>query len=354
MRRFVLPTAAGLAIVAYVGLASAQPHERGGRGPEGGGTHAPGGTPGGGGAMHGSGGPSGNVHQPGGPTPRGEWSGPRGYQPDHGNRTETPAQRSQPNRRAEPERKIDENRRAEPQRNRERGAEERTRAERQREQEGNAERGRAAQPKAAEEQRRVQEREQAGGRLGERPHAIEQARTHLSMQDREKLHRSFDFERARAANVNFDHHVGRRIPRTVHLFPVPREVIDVFPDYRDYSYFVVGDEICIVDPRSYEVVDVVDQGYWPAPPRQATRLRLGSAQIALIRDSIPRDFPQADVRLRLALGGEIPDDVELYGLPQIVVDRVPELSDFRFLVADDQIVIVDPQDRYIALVIDRT
>jgi hypothetical protein len=45
--------------------------------------------------------------------------------------------------------------------------------------------------------------------------------------------------------------------------------------------------------------------------------------------------------------------VELYELPQIVLVRVPELREYRFLVADEQIVIVDPRDRSIALVIER-
>jgi hypothetical protein len=40
-------------------------------------------------------------------------------------------------------------------------------------------------------------------------------------------------------------------------------------------------------------------------------------------------------------------------LPVIVQDRVPELREFQFLVADEQIVIVDPHDRSIVLVIDR-
>jgi hypothetical protein len=37
----------------------------------------------------------------------------------------------------------------------------------------------------------------------------------------------------------------------------------------------------------------------------------------------------------------------------VVLDRVPELRDFRFLVTDEQIVIVEPRDRSILLVIDR-
>jgi uncharacterized protein DUF1236 len=330
--------------------------------------HAPGGAPGGGGVTHGPGGPGGSsTHGPGGAAPRGEprgeLNGPRGYQPEHGNRAEPPAHRSEPNRRAEPERKSEPNRRAEPQRTQDqqrateqrRLGEDRGRAESQREQDRNAaQRERATQPRA-EDQRRAQERDRTGQkeRLGEHRQEIAQERNRLSVQDRERLHRSFDFEHARVSNVHFDYHVGRRIPRTVHLFPVPREVITFFPYYRSYSYFVVGDEICIVDPGTYEVVDVIDEGYWRAPGRQVAGLRLSSGQIALIRDSVPRDFPEANVRLRLALGAEIPDDVELYDFPQIVLDRAPELYEFRFLVAGGQIVIVDPRDRSIALVIDR-
>jgi hypothetical protein len=263
-------------------------------------------------------------------------------------------QRTEPNRRAEPPRNEERQRATEQEQRR--GAEDRARADRQRGPDRNAERDRAAQQhKGPEEQRRAQERERdgRGERIGERREEIQQARTRLSMQDRERLHRSFEFDRARLSNVHFDHHIGHRIPRTVHLFPVSREVIGFFPYYRDYSYFVVGDEICIVNPTTYEVVDVIDEGYWRAPGRHVAGLRLSSAQTALVRDSIPRDFPEASIRLRLALGAEIPGDVEIYELPQLVVDRVPELRDFRFLVADEQIVIVDPQDRSIALVIDR-
>jgi hypothetical protein len=174
----------------------------------------------------------------------------------------------------------------------------------------------------------------------------------LSVENRERLHRSFDFEHARIDHAQFDFHVGRQIPREVRIFPIPKEVVGYFPHYRDYNYFVVGDEICIVNPQTYEVVDLIEQGYWGARP-QVAGLRLGSSQVALVRDSIPRDFPETAVRLRLALGAEVPGDVELHELPMIVLDRVPELREYQFIVADEQIVIVDPRDRSIAFVIDR-
>jgi hypothetical protein len=143
------------------------------------------------------------------------------------------------------------------------------------------------------------------------------------------------------------------VPRHVQLYPVPREIISFFPYYRDYSYVVVDDEICIVDRRTYQIVDVIDQGYIGGSRHEIAGLSLSSEQMALVRDSIPRDFPEADLRLRLALGAEIPREVELYEFPVIVLDRLPKLRDYRFLVAADQIVIVDPRDRSIALVIDR-
>jgi len=40
-------------------------------------------------------------------------------------------------------------------------------------------------------------------------------------------------------------------------------------------------------------------------------------------------------------------------LPVIVLNRVPKLREYRFLMTTDQIVIVDPGSRSIALVIDK-
>jgi len=345
MRRLIFPTAAALALVANAGVASAQGHERG-SGPGG----PSGGQPGG---MHAPGpsGPNPGMHSsPGGASPRGELNAPRGYQPEGRNRAEGP-QRTEPNRRAEPQRQPNQEREQ-----RRATEQDRARTDRPREPDRNAERERAAQQrKAVEERQRAGERKDGNERrerLGDRREDVREARIRLGVQERERLHRSFDLQRARVANVRFDYHVGHRVPRDVRLFPVSREVLAFFPYYRDYSYFVVGDEICIVDPRTYEVVDVIEQGYWHGRP-QVAGLRLSQAQIALVRDSIPRDFPEAPIRLRLALGAEIPGDVEVYELPPIVLDRVPELREFRFLVAGDQIVIVDPHDRSIAMVIDR-
>jgi hypothetical protein len=200
-------------------------------------------------------------------------------------------------------------------------------------------------------------REEAGRleqRVAQRHTEIQNARKQLSGENKERLHQAFDMNRARVHNVNFDHHVGRRIPRRIHLFAIPVAVFAFFPYYEDYSYFIVDDDICIVDPRTYVVVDVIDAAYWNGPGRpHVAGLQLSAHQIAIVRESIPVDFPDAGVHLRLALGAETPGDVELHQFAPFVLDRVPQLRDYRFLVAGDQIVIVQLGDRSIALVIDR-
>ena len=225
MKKLILPAAAALALIANTGLATAQEHEREHGGSPGAKEH--GGSPG---AKH--------VPSPG---------GPGGVQAPH---AEGP-NRSEPTRRAEPQRGISRERQQETQREQRRGAEQdRARLDRQREQDRNrnAERDRAAQQrKGVEERQRSGQRGERNER-GDRREEVREARTRLSTPDRDRMHRSFDFQRARLTNVNFDHRVGRRVPRSVRLFPISGEVISFFPYYRDYSYFVVGDEICIVDP----------------------------------------------------------------------------------------------------------
>lgn len=59
------------------------------------------------------------------------------------------------------------------------------------------------------------------------------------------------------SNVNFDVTVGTRIPRNVHVVVLPEEIVRIVPAYRGYEYFLVGDEIVIVDPRTLEIVAII-------------------------------------------------------------------------------------------------
>ncbi len=59
-------------------------------------------------------------------------------------------------------------------------------------------------------------------------------------------------------NVNFNISVGTRVPRTVHFHPLPAEIITVYPDWRGYQFFLVRDQIVVVNPRTFEIVAVLE------------------------------------------------------------------------------------------------
>ena len=319
MRAMLIPLGVGFALFASCGLVVGQGHGHGG----GGGTH----RSGGGGAIHGRGGSG--FHGPGG---GGFRSGPSGI--SHAYRAE----------RAPHSYRAERTRRVEPQR-----VERSRRAQSERHQGSDVRRAMRANERAAQERRGREETGHLEQRVAQRHSRIQNARTQLSVDNKQRLHHAFDMNRARVHNVNFDYHVGRRIPRHIHLSPIPAAVFAFFPYYDDYSYFVVDDDICIVDPRTYVVVDVIDAAYWygPGRPHYVAGLHLSGHQIAIIQESIPADFPVTGIHLRLALGAEIPEDVELHEFAPFVLDRLPQLRDYRFLIAGDQIVIVQPGDRSI-------
>jgi Protein of unknown function (DUF1236) len=82
----------------------------------------------------------------------------------------------------------------------------------------------------------------------------------LTPEKRTRIHEMIVKERnaPRVSNPNFSVSVGTRVPRTVRFVAVPQTIVEVEPAWRGFEYFMVGDEIVIVDPRSLEIVAVID------------------------------------------------------------------------------------------------
>jgi hypothetical protein len=60
-------------------------------------------------------------------------------------------------------------------------------------------------------------------------------------------------------NVNFSIAVGTRVPREGVTFrPLPADVVTIYPEWRGYEFFLVRDQIIVVDPRTLEIVAVLD------------------------------------------------------------------------------------------------
>jgi len=121
---------------------------------------------------------------------------------------------------------------------------------------------REGQAPAARQQR---EGQAPGVREGARPGAPAEttgqgARTPggFSTEQREKIRTTILHEGVRPeTNVNFNMAVGTMIPRTVMLYALPAEIIVMEPAWRGYEFFLVTDEIVIVEPGTLRIVAVV-------------------------------------------------------------------------------------------------
>lgn len=151
--------------------------------------------------------------------------------------------------------------------------------------------------------------------------------------------------------IKFNINVGTTVPRgTVELYELPPTVISIVPEYRSYRYFVVEDEIVIVEPSTYRIVEVIERS-GSSRATGAARLTIDSSKFGLIKRELR---PRGDIKVRFTVreGAVLPDDVELWEVPQTVITEVPELRSYRYVVYQNEVVLVEPQTRRIVEVID--
>ena len=80
----------------------------------------------------------------------------------------------------------------------------------------------------------------------------------LSTEQRSKITTIFRQNKVEPAHLNISVSVGTRVPDSVHFYPLPVEVIVVYPEWRGYDYILVGDEILVIDPRTHEIVAILE------------------------------------------------------------------------------------------------
>jgi hypothetical protein len=61
----------------------------------------------------------------------------------------------------------------------------------------------------------------------------------------------------RVSNVNFKLTVGTVVPKTVRVVPVPATIVEIQPAWRGFLYFLVGDQVVIVEPGTLRIVAII-------------------------------------------------------------------------------------------------
>ena len=80
----------------------------------------------------------------------------------------------------------------------------------------------------------------------------------LSTEQRTKITTIIHQHKVAPVHLNVSIAVGARIPEHVHLYPLPVEVVDVYPEWRGFDYILVGDEILVIDPGTHEIVAILE------------------------------------------------------------------------------------------------
>ena len=82
----------------------------------------------------------------------------------------------------------------------------------------------------------------------------------LTQEKRTRIHEVIVQERnaPRISSPNFSVSIGARVPRTVRFVALPRRIVEIEPAWRGFEYFMIGDQIVIVNPRTMEIVAIVE------------------------------------------------------------------------------------------------
>lgn len=96
-----------------------------------------------------------------------------------------------------------------------------------------------------------------------------------------------------------------------------------------------------------------------APPKagasQTAPLQLSAQQKTQIFQSVSKEKVKSPppANMALTIGSQVPASIELYPLPANVVSQVPAAKEYKYTVAQNQVVLVDPTTMKIVDVIKR-
>jgi hypothetical protein len=80
----------------------------------------------------------------------------------------------------------------------------------------------------------------------------------LSSEQRTKITTVIKQQKVEPTHLNVSVRVGTRVPDSVRFHPLPVKVVNVYPEWRGYDYILVDEQIVVIDPRTHEIVAVLD------------------------------------------------------------------------------------------------
>lgn len=84
------------------------------------------------------------------------------------------------------------------------------------------------------------------------------ARASLTTEQRTKITSVIKRQQVEPVNLNISISVGTRVPEHVRYYPLPAEVVTIYPQWRGFDYIIVGSTIVVIDPGTREIVAVLE------------------------------------------------------------------------------------------------
>lgn len=97
-------------------------------------------------------------------------------------------------------------------------------------------------------------------KIGEEKRANGRAAVQISQAQRVRIRNAFRHDRRhfhRVARVGFPIFVGAYVPSDYTFYDVSSDFAEYAPEYEGYKYIVVGDELLIIDPVTWEIVAII-------------------------------------------------------------------------------------------------
>ncbi|MDO8875563.1 MAG: DUF1236 domain-containing protein [Pseudolabrys sp.] len=84
------------------------------------------------------------------------------------------------------------------------------------------------------------------------------AAARLSTEQRSQITTVIRQQKVQPVTLGVSISIGTRVPSSVRYYPLPREVFVIYPEWRGYDYILVGDQVLVLDPRTHEIVAILD------------------------------------------------------------------------------------------------
>ena len=84
---------------------------------------------------------------------------------------------------------------------------------------------------------------------------------HLSTEQKQTIYQSVTSQKGEkgAAPDTFRAALGANVPDSVKLEPMPKTIVDLMPQTKDYRYGLVDNQVLLVEPHTRRVVEAINQ-----------------------------------------------------------------------------------------------